>query len=76
MKITVPAKPATPAKKEIFNPLEALAAAGQLASTSALTNLVEGECPKCNNKMVTATAGSEDVYYCTSCRVTEPLPLK
>ncbi len=68
MKITIGHKQV----KEIFNPLTALSKAGQLVSTS-LTNMVEGECPKCKQSMGNAFVGKEEVHYCKNCRVCEPM---
>lgn len=72
--------------KKIFNPLfsqretvpVATAAAASdskgIMSTSAIFNEQVGVCPKCKNSMMTgAIANSDTVYFCPTCRVSEPL---
>lgn len=44
-------------------------------SESSLNHVAPGICPKCKNPMIVANACEEPVHFCTTCRVTEPLPL-
>lgn len=48
---------------------------GMKATAGAMALDVEGQCPKCNKAMGTATAMNETVYYCEPCRVSLPLPI-
>jgi len=43
------------------------------ATAGAMSLEIEGQCPKCQQQMGTAIAGSEEVYYCDNCRVSLPL---
>jgi formamidopyrimidine-DNA glycosylase len=47
----------------------------ELESTSSLVHAGIGICPKCKTPFTTAVANGEEVYFCVSCRVTEPLAL-
>ena len=59
-----------------FNPLNAVtdvSADKELESNSkAMKNDTQGVCPKCSTSMKTVSLKQEDVFYCTSCRVTSP----
>lgn len=47
----------------------------EIATASALSNMNPEQCPKCGFGMGKAfLADNETVYYCTSCRVTNPIP--
>ncbi len=48
--------------------------ASQEQSTSSLINDVLGVCPKCKNPFGFGTTVSDHVYYCDSCRVSQPKP--
>ena len=59
----------------IFNPLDALdQAQTPLESTSSLLNDVQGVCPKCKKPFGTGIVGDDTVYYCVTCRVSQPIP--
>lgn len=71
---------------KFFNPLKAsakpamhagIATAGSedkpFEATAALTNNIQGECPKCKTGMEMAImAGNIPVHYCEKCRVATP----
>lgn len=40
---------------------------------AAVTNEVEGVCPKCNSSMSMARIPTHQVYWCSNCRVTTPI---
>ena len=63
-------------KREIFNPLTAIASGGvRQAATASLYNEDVGVCPKCNTPMIRAViANNETVFYCEADRVSTPLP--
>lgn len=45
-----------------------------IESTSGTLSLdLPNQCPKCGAQMVEATANSEAVFWCNSCRVTAPM---
>lgn len=61
----------------VFNPLDHLesdSSEEQLESNSSLYLENPGYCPKCGKAFGAATAAGLPVYYCATCRVTEPLP--
>ncbi len=61
----------------IFNPLYAEshdASPPVTESTSSLMNDVVGVCPKCKQPFGTGLVGGDEVYYCDSCRVSQPIP--
>ena len=59
----------------IFNPLDALDEVKKpLESTSSLLNDVQGVCPKCKKPFGTGNVGGDTIYYCTTCRVSQPIP--
>lgn len=65
-------------KREVFNPLAALAnASGSELDTSlsAMSNSDVGVCPKCKSPMGSALIANKDsVYYCLKDRVALPMP--
>jgi len=72
---------ASSAKREVFNPLTALASSpddrdrDRDTSLSALINSDIGVCPKCKTQMGHATiANGDTVFYCLKDRVALPLP--
>jgi predicted nucleic acid-binding Zn ribbon protein len=60
----------------IFNPLEAVVQEQPpMQSTSSLINDVVGVCPKCKQPFGSGQTVSDTVYYCDSCRVSQPIPV-
>lgn len=60
----------------IFNPLEAVVQEQPpMQSTSSLINDVVGMCPKCKQPFGSGQTVSDTVYYCDSCRVSQPIPV-
>jgi predicted nucleic acid-binding Zn ribbon protein len=44
-------------------------------STSAVTNLKVGFCPKCKQEMGNGKLANDDtIYFCATCRVASPKP--
>jgi hypothetical protein len=58
----------------IFNPLASLSEDLLESTSKRLVNDTPGRCPKCENLMGIAKIDAEDVYYCDSCRVCQPIP--
>jgi hypothetical protein len=48
---------------------------GNVSTSGAMSLETPGTCPKCSKVMGHALVGTEKVFYCTSCRVSLPLPL-
>lgn len=71
-----------PTGRVVFNPLakaqpaveQATAADGKQEAVAAVDNSVDGVCPKCRATMGTAIIPLGQVYYCSTCRVTTPIP--
>ena len=60
----------------IFNPLDAVVQEQPpMQSTSSLINDVVGVCPKCKQPFGSGQTVSDTVYYCDSCRVSQPIPV-
>lgn len=60
----------------IFNPLDAVVPEQPpMQSTSSLINDVVGVCPKCKHPFGSGQTVSDTVYYCDSCRVSQPIPV-
>ncbi len=47
---------------------------GKEVAVAAVDNEREGICPKCRGTMGTGTIPLGQVYYCSTCRVTTPIP--
>lgn len=68
--------------RTVINPLlapqpkaeEATASDGKQEAVAAVDNSVDGVCPKCRATMGTAIIPLGQVYYCSTCRVTTPIP--
>lgn len=64
----------------IFNPLDHVVsndskASSDLESSSkVLENDTHGVCPKCGQAMGVSKTSKEEVYYCSPCRVSSPMP--
>lgn len=57
----------------IFNPLNEVPV--QQESTSSMINDVIGVCPKCKNAFSSGViANGDQVFYCATCRVSQPMP--
>lgn len=48
---------------------------GNVSTSGAMVLEDPGTCPKCRKMMGHALVGAEKVFYCTSCRVSLPLPI-
>lgn len=56
-------------------PQQAVACAdGQEIAVASVDNSNEGVCPKCRSSMGTAIIPQGQVYYCSTCRVSTPIP--
>ena len=78
-------KSTMPSGRTVFNPFavqpqQAVASAvqgndGEIATASAMDNMIADQCPKCGGKMGPARiATGASVFYCDACRVTHPIP--
>jgi hypothetical protein len=47
---------------------------GKEVAVASVDNSNEGVCPKCRGSMGTGIIPQGQVYYCTGCRVTTPIP--
>lgn len=61
----------------VFNPLNDLVSESSepTQSTSSLINDVMGMCPKCKKPFGSALVNNDNIYYCESCRVSQPAPV-
>ena len=61
----------------IFNPLhdEISVSADQQESTSSLINDVVGICPKCKKPFGSGIVNKDTIFYCETCRVSQPAPV-
>lgn len=57
----------------IFNPLSQIPEPKN-ESTSSLINDVMGTCPKCKQPFGSGLIDTDTVYYCATCRVSQPAP--
>ncbi len=77
-------KSTMPSGRFVFNPFavqeqQAVASSQgadvEMATASAMDNMVADQCPKCGGKMGPARiATGASVFYCDACRVTHPIP--
>ena len=68
-----------PSGAKVFDPLASVEvenvveSSGDLESTAAMSHEADNICPKCNASMTRAKADVLEVWYCTSCRVSNPI---
>lgn len=68
--------------RSVLNPLaqaqpaaeQAVAGNDKQVAIAAVDNSTDGVCPKCRATMATAFIPLGQVYYCSTCRVTTPIP--
>lgn len=68
--------------RSVLNPLaqaqpeteQAVASSDKQLAIAAVDNSVDGVCPKCRATMGIAIIPLGQVYYCSTCRVTTPIP--
>jgi len=61
----------------IFNPLDEKHSSESSAphtSESSLMNDVQGICPKCKKPFGEGIVDDTTIYYCATCRVSQPIP--